>query len=257
MPILKHVDFEVPGFAEWPEPMLTRPGYRAAVLATPGLVAHYGLGSDPTRDAGPNALHLTEVGAVTKQADGLLGSSPDGHIELLGHGEHMALPNQPALMLESVSQVIWLRQSQSLAQVQIMGRWNRDVVTNDPDRIYVMSIHSSGRFLASVNLSNSTSLLVIGDQIPAIGLVLMVAMTYSQDTGRLRLFINGELVKESVASVPSPLRIGSSNLNIGARVLQGGSIANRLIGELDEASLFNRALDEDEIQDLYQEGALA
>jgi len=79
------------------------------------------------------------------------------------------------------------------------------------------------------------------------GLWTHVAATY--DSAALRLYLNGALVAETNYS--SGIFAGTSDVGIGAVPLQRASWYLPWSGYLDEISLYNRALSDGEIQDIY------
>jgi hypothetical protein len=81
-----------------------------------------------------------------------------------------------------------------------------------------------------------------------------VSATYDQGTGVGKLYVNGQLVKEQTLGVFNPRT--NKRLNIGQRTITcfDGSNGRHFEGKIDEAQVFNRALNQTEINDIYAAG---
>ena len=83
-----------------------------------------------------------------------------------------------------------------------------------------------------------------------------IALTYDKASGVAALYVNGLAVGQTNFGSFTP-QTSFTNLLIGARTTFG-SVANppdRMAGEMDEMSLYNRALSASEIQAIYQAGS--
>ncbi|MFC1788220.1 LamG-like jellyroll fold domain-containing protein, partial [Patescibacteria group bacterium] len=73
------------------------------------------------------------------------------------------------------------------------------------------------------------------------------------DSDNMKIYIDGYLDNQGTFSSATTQGGPSCNLNIGAR---GGSPSNYFDGSIDEVSIYNKALDADEILDLYHQDSL-
>ena len=83
-----------------------------------------------------------------------------------------------------------------------------------------------------------------------------VALTYDASTFTARLYHNGVNVGAATSSVPVRPN-GLLNVNLGYRPVGSADLfgGRRLLGSLDEASIYNRALTDSEIQGIYAAGS--
>lgn len=81
-----------------------------------------------------------------------------------------------------------------------------------------------------------------------------VALTYDKTSGLARLFRNGVIVQESNLGVIAALRT-SSDLYIGRRPVTSPGGGFSFPGQIDEVSLYNRALAVSEVQAIYNAGS--
>ncbi|MDD5139086.1 MAG: FG-GAP-like repeat-containing protein [Verrucomicrobiales bacterium] len=80
-----------------------------------------------------------------------------------------------------------------------------------------------------------------------------VALTYDKATGLASLYRNGVLVANSNLGVFTPRTTG--NLLLGARTYLGGALQFNYVGDLDEMSIYSRALSAPEIAAIYTAGS--
>jgi hypothetical protein len=79
-----------------------------------------------------------------------------------------------------------------------------------------------------------------------------VALTYNQASGSAALYMNGVSVAQANLGVFTPQT--SADLYLGYRP-HGGAAGTRFAGQMDEISIYNRALSANEVATLYQAGA--
>ncbi|RLG81165.1 MAG: hypothetical protein DRO40_10105, partial [Thermoprotei archaeon] len=80
-----------------------------------------------------------------------------------------------------------------------------------------------------------------------IGKWVMLAVTYTNTTGEMKWFINGELVR--TATYSGTITTSNYNLYIGTDLPSSTRFFN---GTIDEVRIYNRALSEEEIQNIYE-----
>ncbi|MCF6153373.1 MAG: hypothetical protein E3K38_14040 [Candidatus Kuenenia stuttgartiensis] len=162
----------------------------------------------------------------------------------------------PSMNYDEISVTAWFykNQNDTTNADAIFGgwKWNSDIQKNEgfdirfykttPDTIdfCLVTEDTSGtrtRMTASNNLGDST------------GAWYHVACTYNQSTGEQKLYINGALVKTenhpagnkiTPLSTYSDMRIGHSRVNKGY-----------FNGKIDEVCIYNHALSDQEVQNLY------
>lgn len=87
MAILKHIDFQVPGWSEFQQGPMPRPDYRSQVLAdSPLIYLRLGEASGPTAFDETGQHHATEVGVMDWAQAGSLLHDPDTAVGSAGTG---------------------------------------------------------------------------------------------------------------------------------------------------------------------------
>jgi hypothetical protein len=80
-----------------------------------------------------------------------------------------------------------------------------------------------------------------------------MALTYDKSTGQASFYRNGALVVSTNLGIFTPKTTG--NLLLGERTYLGGASQYNYVGDLDEASVYGRALSLAEIQSIYNAGS--
>jgi subtilisin-like proprotein convertase family protein len=104
------------------------------------------------------------------------------------------------------------------------------------------------------DVDDQDHVIVVDNVIPA-NQWSFIAVTYDQDSGIGRLYLNGEEIGEEFWDFFIPLT--SKHLNIGYRPVTSlsGSAGARFKGTIDEVEIFNRALAADELKTLFMAGS--
>ena len=220
---------------------LASPSYRAAILATPGLVGYWRLGELSGTVARDELAknHGTYVGSPTLGAAGLLAGDGDKAVTLNGSSQYVSIAAADALNLTAAFSVsTWIYWTSALkggiVEKTIGG------VVNTQWSLYI----ETGSFCAQVTLSGPTYVTVCttatGD--------LAHALTMTYDGATLRLFLNGVTVGTPAAA--SGVSGGSGVTLLGDLAVGGYKFG----GRLDEINIWNRALTAAEIAALYRIG---
>jgi hypothetical protein len=218
-----------------------------AVAPPAGLVAWW-TGDGDTVDIAGHHDGILQNGAGFDA--GLVGQA----FRLDGSSGYVRVPNDASLNLSSTLTIeAWVKPDTTVGNFGFVSKWNE----NTGDKSYLFGERDDGDVLhftmAGGNGSSDSDIVgIIG--IPA-GTWTHVAVTYDATgpTATLQMYVNGVL---SASNIPSYKHIPASaaDLLIGA-VEAGGGTNQYLPGEIDEVSVYNRALSATEIQSIYNAGA--
>jgi Concanavalin A-like lectin/glucanases superfamily len=87
MTVYKHIDFQIPGWGEFPQGPQQRPGYRSEVLAdSPLIYLRLGESAGPTAIDETGQRNATEIGAMSWGLSGALGLDSDTAVGSSGTG---------------------------------------------------------------------------------------------------------------------------------------------------------------------------
>ena len=237
MAILKHVDFEVPGFGELPSTLTPVPRYNDAILARSPL-AYWRMGESlGTTLADEIGAHpLTTSGGTVLGQTGALANDSDTAVRFNGATAISSAAVLPTAASAPFSLVFWVRSA-----------------TSDPRSgsfIRQFSSDTTGHMRIFLQSNDTLSYSVPGDSSLDSSETIstnwrMVALTRSI-TGTLRWYFDGQLDTQATAHDTSladtPFRLGVSFSTLPDLIL-------------DEFAVFGFALLADDIQWLYGLGS--
>jgi hypothetical protein len=207
---------------------------RAHDPLTRGLVAYYPFNGD-AQDASGNRNHGTVSGATLTTNRF---SSPNSAFYFSGKGGHISVPDSPTLGgTNGLSLTAWITvEPGGMEQPRILHKHVFDLGLSDrsgtPQVFFNISRLEDG--VATVKTSPISS-----------NQWVFLAGTYDRQT--LRLYTNGVLAAQTNTSIPIEL----SDLPIGiGRNLESNS--DWFKGCMDDVRIYNRALSEAEVRQLYQ-----
>ncbi len=219
----------------------TPPPPPACIAAPPTPVAWWPGDSGTADIAGSNPANAIN-GAYCSPAKVAQGFTFDGVDDYLEIPDAPALNPGTALTVEA-----WVKVS-SGANV------NAPIFSKDQPyyntRSYLLTVGDSGRFRAHIWTGSGTLRYFDGSTGIQLNTWYHVAMTY--DGSYLRLYVNGApdgstLASGNICVIADPLRIGGS--------YSGGWGNYKLHGQIDEPTLYHRALTPSEISAIYMAGA--
>lgn len=111
--------------------------------------------------------------------------------------------------------------------------------------VHLVSSTSKGQFIPY--LGGSSSYRVDFDLTDRLGEWLDLVMTYDSTTGYIKMYVNGELEDDLYVEGNLTISTNANNLNLSST-----TSANSLDGTIDEFKVWNRALNETEIKQLYR-----
>jgi hypothetical protein len=211
-----------------------------------GLVAHWkfdeGSGGIATDSAGTNDGTLINGPAWT---DGQIGGALDfnGVDDYVDIGS-IAGTDPLALAGSNFTIVCWIRPA-------LTGNDYQRIVdkSNDHDGMngYIVYVHTDGKLSVGVNLNSFWS----NSSVITANTWQQIAVT--ADGSNYRLYVDGETVSGSFAagSYDSPPAV-TTNMRIGA---WNHAPDRRFNGAIDDVRIYDRALSDTEVQQLYQEGS--
>src|SRR6266496_612475 len=132
------------------------------------------------------------------------------------------------------------------ASHEIVSKWD---AASGADRSYTFKCDSSGKLYLSLSSSgtSATEIPTISTNAVALSQWSHVAGTYDGTT--VRVYINGSL--QGTTLFTNGIFAGHADLGIGAALIAGSYFS----GKIDEASVYNRALSQSELQGIFSAGA--
>ncbi len=233
MPILKHIDFQVPAFRELDAPPTVVPTYRDAVMAL-SPIAYWRLGESAgtaaNDETGQHDLTLSsgyslgETGALVQDAN-TAALFTDGSAAYTG-------PILPTTAGAALSIACWVRFPNPITSVAaFLGQYQSGV---------------SGRMLCSVLSDATVRFAVVGDIAFDTNAALDNAwrmLVLTRDTGGgLSWYIDGRLDTQTTASGAG---LGNAPFRLGRNTSASPNV------ELDEACLFDYALTAEQVRWLH------
>ncbi|KKO20342.1 MAG: Ig-like domain-containing protein [Candidatus Brocadia sp.] len=216
--------------------------YATSVLASlnDGLVASYPFNSNAQDESG-NGNHGTVQGAtLTNDRYGNANSA----YSFDGIDDHILIPDNNSLDLSnSLTITAWIKSLDTSGPRAIVSKWNDDTRDwaylfkdhNDSDKLRIELSQGNHHDLA--DLEGTTS--IVPDQ------WIHVAVTY--DSNFVKLYFNG--AEDASLSRTGIMNNSAENLLIGA--VYSRNISEYFHGVIDEVRIYNRALSESEIHELY------
>ncbi|MCF7918666.1 MAG: SUMF1/EgtB/PvdO family nonheme iron enzyme [Candidatus Cloacimonetes bacterium] len=172
-------------------------------------------------------------------------NSPNSAFEFDGSSDYIEVQDSGSFGLNEHSLVTWVNFDATGTRQLILGKHSNDGSWNDPYNIQLRNdhIHYSTR-------SNSTSVeqFLESDFIPEIDRWYFVAATYDGNT--MSLYINDDTVL-TIETEYDHLSSSDSNLRMGCS--SSGSDYNFFDGKIDDVRIYDYALSESEIDNLYHE----
>ncbi len=216
---------------------------------TPGNVVGWWPGDMDTSDLSGNADGVLKGGAVFGQ--GMVAQAFD----LYGSGQYVLIPDTPATRVSNAATFeAWVYPTTSSGQNVIIGKW--DVVQGVNTRSFGFVLDTGPvlgfGFSQDGGPDNCFGLDAPADKALPLYTWSHVAATY--DGSYVALYLNGNWV--SGLSYSGHIYPAATDFAIGA--VMGGDASHPLScfqGNIDEATVYNRALSAKEIQDIYKAGA--
>lgn len=237
MSIIKHVDFEVPGFGEFDSPVVAVSSYAQAVLALSPL-AYWRLNEqDGTTLFDQMSAHpLTLTGGYTLGQAGALAVHQDDAIRFDSGTASSSGPVLPTAASAAFSILFWVRTAGAISTWRSIAQQYRINATGHTRLIFrfngLLRYQSFGEALVDTVSAVSTDW-------------TMVALTRDAEGG-LSWFINGELDRQSTGHT-SP--IADTDFKLAAYRAGQHDLF------LDEFAVFDQALSAAQIRSLYDLGS--
>lgn len=233
MAILKHADFEVPGFGEFAAPPVAVPAYTDAVLAfSPTAYWRMSESVGPTLADQTAAHPLTLTGAYVLSQAGAIKTDTDAALHLTGGTASTSGAVFPAVASSPFTLAFWIRSPGTIADIwPFMGQYNSSNLGSSLFTLYADGrvgyriVGHPGLFTSAAVSSQWT----------------MLTLTRST-TGNLQWYVNGQ---------PDTQSTGDSNafLNISLRIGNITYKAPNIV--LDELAIFGSELSAQEVRWLY------
>jgi len=212
-----------------------------ALSAPPGIISWWRAENDAKDAVGPNDGYLTN-GAT--YAAGEVGQS----FRLDGIGGYVVIPDSPSLRPASVTMEAW---------VQIFSTNGTQLVFAKPLGSGALDSYGlalvNGAPLAAICDTNGFGTFISSTNPLALGQWYHLAYTYDGTSSQEMLFVNG--VAAASANAAKSMSFDAHPLLLGADI-ENEVPAYFLNGQIDEASLYNRALTAGEIASIYNVGSL-
>lgn len=173
-------------------------------------------------------------------------------LSLSGSSQYVSVGNASSLNITGpITVAAWVRFS-GLSSETIVSKWGA-VASANYSWLLFANLWGSGRvdFLVSgdgtgyVGASSANGAVAVGRWYFIVGVY---------DATSVKLFIDGKLVGSNSTSIPSSLNISSTPVSIGTDYDNGGAASRFLNGDVDNVSIFSKALTASEIGGLYAEG---
>jgi hypothetical protein len=221
---------------------------------TDGLVAYYPFNGDANDYSGYNN-HPIYVGATL--TDDRLGNPNSAYSFAGGASNYIRVPNSSSINVNTFTVSAWVSLNDLETSRTILdkrnGQWWRNFSLNyycasdsqppDPPQDY-LAVIIGDRTFAETSFSNAAYAPV---ELVA-NTFYHLAATYDQTT--LRLYLNGSLIGTKPIRMPNI--IGDGDLYIGAHG-DAPNYPGRFYGVLDDVRIYNRALTQEEVQQLFNE----
>lgn len=214
---------------------------------TAGLVAHYEFENNPSDSSG-NENNGVESGGVT-YAEGVVGQS----VYFDGVDGYIDVPHSEVLTLQEYTLSVWVNADSNTPfdSLLLKGRYN-GIQNGNNQREYNFTFNSA----AYHGVDSRWYSVSISETPPHDKWILLTA---SFDGEVLTVYKNGILSDQLETSVDINVPISPESLTIGSAFdVNNGSIGNQhqaFKGSLDDLRIYNRALSEQEISELYKLGA--
>ncbi len=249
MTMLRHIDFEVPGWGETPGGPRAHPDYAAAVLARqPVAYWRFDESAGPTAidQAGGHDAAYVDTAAIDFAQPGALAYEADRAIRITGSADLAVVADSAAFRVEQFTAIAWVRPDwlsdhQFLALATTKG-----------------AFFDTAGFLIRTDVPAETIFLRVGVGTgglvsPALPLAVdrwqMVAFSYAWDGAQSVLRASRDGAPWLASSAGG--RIGYDG--VGELWIAPGSLNFR--GSLDELALFDSVLSDDDLAALYRIGA--
>ncbi|MBK7997503.1 MAG: immunoglobulin domain-containing protein [Verrucomicrobia bacterium] len=167
----------------------------------------------------------------------------------LGGGAYLRVPSSPSLSLSnSLTVELWFKKEQSyVPNVQYVLFDKRDQVSRCN---YGASVSVNFGLTAYFADASTGYQILAHPVLPTVGEFHHFAAVYSQvtpSTVEIRLYLDGAMVKSGTFSGRLANSMTSTPLAIGS----AAGVSDFFVGVIDEVSIYNRALGDGEIQDIY------
>jgi hypothetical protein len=234
MPILKHIDFEVPGFGELSTPPIDVPHYADAVVAMSPL-AYWRLdelaGTELADAMGSQPLTLS--GSYALGQAGALRRADSAAIHFTGGSASSTGPVLPTAADAPLSLAFWVRRPPGVVDSgAFIGQYTAD--STGHARVILTSGDANLRFVFSGGENVKT--------ISSIGEAWCFAVLTRSATGTLRWFIDGQLDIEKIEATPA---LAAVPFQLGQVVSNPGQVF------LDHVAVFDRELLSEEVRWLH------
>ena len=206
-----------------------------------GLVAYYEFEGD-ANDSSGNGNNGTEYGGVA-YADGVIGKAAkfDGVDDYLDLGNFTYMKNNEEFSVSFWTKFSSGQNSRIIAQYDVDSNSRAWQVATRTDKLAVYLAHTGTTL--TVKVANTVDTYTDGKW-------HNVILNWSN--GTINLYIDNQLATLSYTSNPSFTTITNHNANL--TISNDANTADRFQGLLDEVKIYNRALNEAEIQKLYKMG---
>lgn len=250
MAVFAHIDFEVPGWGEWPAAPELRRGYRSEVLADAPL-AYWRLGEtaagDAVADHSGHGHHGSMEGGLALGASGALRWDRDTAFAFDGGTAAVRLPETLTLPVGSpITMALWVRTEASEA------RQGMAFTLGDQDAPNRCSAHipwEDGRLYWDYGDLGAGRVSL--DFTPHLGQWTHVALVSAGINGAFKaIYLDGALAKSLSASAGPGIALSGGWL--GRNDFSGGGMFHE--GELDEVAVFDRVLSAERIGAQYRAG---
>jgi len=210
-----------------------------------GAVAYYPF-SGNALDSSGNGNHGTVIGAtLTTDRFG----NQDKAYDFNGSGNYIDLPESPSLtsFAESITIVGWVY----LRSYPVSG-WATPLVCSGNQNDYFFGVSSDGRLYSHLFLSSGPGAMIGGNIVP-LNQWVFIGMSY--DGSDVNFYINGVHDTTFIRSGTIGGTPQAEDIAIGA-YLYNGNFTSFPDGKMDEIRIYNYALNESEIKELYNSGDL-
>lgn len=219
-------------------------------VPTAGLVSWYPFDGN-TNDITPNANHAILYGpTLTQDKHG----NPNSAYNFDGQSDYMEVLHSPSLNLTSISIAFWARSTDDGTQYLFDKKGGNLSAVNNGGFMYGVSAVPASGTSWSVSNGNTVFRMNSGtdNDFRNQGDWAHVAVTYDEFTGEQRVYLNGD---ERIGQVVAPGQLTASPLDlyIGKSHTYTG---RNFEGQMDDVGIWDRALNQCEISQLYHEQAI-
>ena len=170
-----------------------------------------------------------------------------------GTGGYVQVPASPSLNVglgAGFTVEGWIKPGDLVSQRPLF-EWQYDGVQVGPH--FWISSGGAGRLYANVTDTSGNSHVFFSAGGILTSNYQHVALTYNKTTGQAFIYRNGAQVASANLGIFTPRT--TNNVLLGARTYLGGALQYDYVGDLDEMSLYKRALSQAEIQSIYAVGS--